>query len=187
LQDAKIFLFYKGIGDIASRDRGASISWQSGIINLISFSNAALLIYCAAEYYNFVPFSINGILLWLLFLGILISLALIRYIVCYLVGNISGEIAVFGEYTATVFQSFRITGFIFLCLTILLAYTNLLPAVAIFYTGLVFTSAFYLMRVIRLFLIFLKRNVSILYLILYLCALEFLPVLIVLKYLTDLF
>jgi hypothetical protein len=44
----------------------------------------------------------------------------------------------------------------------------------------------YLIRVIRLIIIFLNRNISIFYLILYLCALEILPVLIVIKYFTGL-
>ena len=44
----------------------------------------------------------------------------------------------------------------------------------------------YSIRVIRLLIIFLNRNISIFYLILYLCALEILPVLIVVKYFTGL-
>jgi len=45
----------------------------------------------------------------------------------------------------------------------------------------------YLIRIIRLFLIFLKRSVSILYWILYLCALEFLPAAVTIKLAAGLF
>jgi len=43
------------------------------------------------------------------------------------------------------------------------------------------------MRIIKLFSIFLNRNISILYLILYLCALELLPVVVLIKYFAGLF
>ena len=45
----------------------------------------------------------------------------------------------------------------------------------------------YLIRIARLFIIFINKGISLFYLILYLCALEFLPVVICLKYISGLF
>ena len=52
--------------------------------------------------------------------------------------------------------------------------------------GIIIIGLMYLIRVVRLLIIFLNRNISIFYLILYLCALEILPGLIIVKYFTGL-
>ncbi len=52
--------------------------------------------------------------------------------------------------------------------------------------GIIVLGILYLIRVLRLFVIFINRNISILYLILYLCALEILPILISVKYISGL-
>ena len=185
--NVKAFLFFKGIGDPSSRDRGAFFQWQSILINIVSFSGAALFAYCTADYFGFYPFGISGIKLWLMLLGLIHLLVIIRHMLCLLLGSITGENALFGEYSATVYQSYHITGFFLLLITVLVSYTTFPAPQTLLFSGLFAVSAAYLLRILRLLLIFLKRNISIFYLILYLCALEFLPVLIVLKYLTDLF
>jgi len=185
--NVKAFLFFKGIGDTTSRDRGVFFQWQSILINIVSFSGAALFAYCTADYYGFYPFRLSGILLWLIFFGLIYLLVIIRHILCLLLGSITGENAAFGEYSATVYQSYHITGFILFLITVLVSYTTFAAPQTLLYSGLFAVSAAYFLRVLRLLFIFLKRNISIFYLILYLCALEFLPVLVVLKYLTDLF
>ena len=187
INNIKSFLLFKGIGDPSSRETGALFHWQSGILNFISFSGVALFLNLTADYYGFMPFGISGVILWLIFLSLVALIITLRFILCFLLGNITGETEVFGEYSATLFHSYHITGFFLFMLSVFLAYTDLFQPVILLDTGFVIISLFYLMRIIRLFLIFLKRDISILYLILYLCALEFLPVLIVLRYLTNLF
>jgi len=187
LTHIKMFLLFKGIGDPSSRERGTSLIWQSGIIDLISFSNIALFAYCAADYYNISLSGVTGLFLWLLLFLISFAVVSIRYVLCIITGNISGASEVFREYSVTIYQFYRISGFILFLLSVFLAYTTLIASDTIIFSGLIIISALYLMRILRLLLIFLKRNISILYLILYLCALEFLPVMIVIKYLTDLF
>ena len=67
-----------------------------------------------------------------------------------------------------------------------MSYTRILPVRDFVEAGIIVLGFMYLVRVIRLLIIFLNRNISIFYLILYLCALEILPVLIVVKYFTGL-
>lgn len=183
----KAFLLFRGIGDPALRERGIFSQWQSILANVVSFSGISLFAYCSAAYYGFYPVGLSGILLWIIIFGLLILLVLLRHLICILLGGTTGEKTVFGEYCATVYHSCQITGFILFLLTILLVYTSFPAPQVILQSGLFIVLAAYFMRVLRLFLIFLKRNISILYFILYLCALEFLPVLVVLKYFTDLF
>ncbi len=101
--------------------------------------------------------------------------------------NITREYDAFEEYIVTIYQSYRFLGITLFLIIVLLSYTNLFPLKSLFIPGFIIAAVVYLMRIIRLFLIFMKRNISILYLILYLCALEFLPVLVLMKYFTDLF
>ena len=187
ISNVKSFLLFKGIGDPSSREKGAFFNWHSGLVNIISFSALALFLYLATDYHDFNPFGIQGIRLWLLLFLLTIVLITIRIIICFILGMISGEKTVFGEYAASILQSFHITGFSLYIISILLVYTRLFPPAVLLGTGFILAVLFYLMRIFRLFLIFLKRDVSIFYLILYLCALEILPALVVLRYLTNLF
>ena len=106
-----------------------------------------------------------------------------RHFLCLAAGNLSGQTEIFNEYLMTVYQSYRFSAVPLFVLIVILSYTAILPQGLCFVAGVVFLSLLYFYRVTRLMLIFLKRNVSVLYLILYLCALEILPVLIIIKYL----
>ncbi len=181
------FFFFRGIGDPASRDVGALFHWQSTVINLVTFINLALFAYCSALFYDFIPSGIPGILFWIISLGIILVIITLRHGICFITGRLSGEDEAFNEYLITVYQFYRFLALILFVLVIFISYTSFLPSKTLFHLGFFSLAALYLIRIIRLFLIFIKRNISILYLILYLCALEFLPVLIALKYCTGLF
>jgi hypothetical protein len=181
------FFSFRGVGDPVSGDIGEVYHWQSTIVNLISFFNVALFVYCAAFYYDFIPAGISGILFWSIAFFAVALIVTLRHLVCFATGVISGQKQIFNEYMVTVYQSYRYAALILFILVIILSYTELFSAQTIFTLGLIGFSALYLMRIIRLLLIFIKRDVSVLYLILYLCALEFLPVLVTAKYFTGLF
>jgi hypothetical protein len=181
------FFRFRGIGDPEARETSELFHWQSTIFNLISFFNIALFAYCSAFYYDFIPEAASGIIFWLIVVGIIIVSITLRQIVCIIIGRFSGQKEVFDEYIITIYQTYRYLAFAFFILTILLAYTTIFSAKTLFFTGFISLAALYLMRISRLFAIFMKKNISVLYLILYLCALEFLPVIVVLKYFTGLF
>ena len=93
---------------------------------------------------------------------------------------------VFREYLLGIYQSYRFGALFLVIVIILLSYTGILPVKDLIVSGIIIAGLIYLIRVIRLLIIFLNRNISIFYLILYLCALEILPVLIIVKYFTGL-
>jgi hypothetical protein len=99
----------------------------------------------------------------------------------------SGERDVFREYVIGVYQSYRISAMILLVIVVLLSYTILMPVKVYFTAGIIAFFIIYSIRVVRLLIIFINRKLSIFYLILYLCALEILPVGITVKYFTGLF
>jgi hypothetical protein len=69
----------------------------------------------------------------------------------------------------------------------MILYTGIFKTETLFLAGSLITGSVYLIRVARLFMIFIRKSISIFYLILYLCALEFLPVVVLLKYFAGLF
>jgi Domain of unknown function (DUF4271) len=186
-QDMKRFFLFRGVGDPASRDIQTMFHWQSTLINLVSFFNIALFAFCAADYYNLVPEVTPGIIFWFICCVIIIISVTLRHLVCYITGNVSDESEAFNEYTITVYHSYRYVAFLLFILSVMILYTHLFPVKTLFLAGLIITGILYLIRVTRLFMIFLKKSISIFYLILYLCALEFLPVVVLLKYVTGLF
>ncbi|MDO9580609.1 MAG: DUF4271 domain-containing protein [Bacteroidales bacterium] len=186
LQGASRLFQLKGIIDPFSRNNDDIFQWQSTIHNLISFLIIGLFAYCASYYYNFTPFGISGILLWLIFFSIIIVSVTLRHFICVIAGNISGEKDVFKEYLVGIYQSYRFSALFLFVLVILMLYTVILPPSICFIIGSIVLSIIYLIRVTRLLIIFINHNISIFYLILYLCALEILPVLISVKYFTGL-
>ena len=180
------FVLFRGINESSARDTGSLFTWQSTILNFISFMVIGLFAYCAAEWYDFIPSGISPFLFMFISLIAVIFVITFRHFVCLAAGNLSGESEAFNEYLINVYQSYRFSSVIVFVVVILLVYTVILPPQVFFIFGAIVLSIFYLLRVFRLFLIFMKRNISVLYLILYLCALEILPVLILVKYFTGL-
>ncbi|HKK41417.1 MAG TPA: DUF4271 domain-containing protein [Bacteroidales bacterium] len=181
----KFFLF-RGISEASSRDLGGLFTWQSTMLNFVSFTVLGLFAYMASEFYNIaLPVSIK-LLGWLLCTGIIIAGVTARHFMCILTGNISGKRDIFREYLVSVYESYRVAALIIFFIVILISYTTFLPSSVFFFTGLTVLGLIYILRFARLLIIFLNRNISIFYLILYLCALEILPVLVLVKYFTGL-
>ncbi len=181
------FFMFRGVGDPESREISELFHWQSTIFNLITFINLSLFSYFAASFNSLLPAGIPGIVLWAIILVIVIALISLRHISCLALGWISDSKEIWDEYLITIFQTYRYLAFACFILVVLLSYSTILPPKTFFLAGYIVFAALYLMRITRLLFIFLKRNVSLLYLILYLCALEFLPVAVLIKFVTGLF
>lgn len=180
------FLTFRGINESTSRDLPEIFHWQSTLFNLAAFMNISLFGFLCTVRFNINLTGVGNFLLWLIIFGIVIAAITLRHIICRITGNVSGEPEVFREYLVSIYNSYRIGGFIFLIINILILYTTVIPVNILFIAGIWLAGTLYVLRILRLLLIFIKRHVSILYLILYLCALEFLPVVIIVKYVTGL-
>lgn len=179
------FFLFRGINDPSSRDIGGLFMWQSTILNLISFLILGLFSYTAASYYGLRPAGLSNIVIWLISVGVIITAVTLRHFVCLVTGVLSGHREVFSEYLINIYQSYRFSAILIFFIIILIFYTTFLP-VGIFFTfGIVLIGLLYLIRITRLLIIFLNRKISIFYLILYLCALEILPLLVLIKYFTG--
>ncbi len=182
---ARFFLF-RGINEEGTRDMLGMFQWQSTLLNLSSFMIISVFACFAASYYSLIPDSISGFSGWFIALGSVIASVTLRHLTCYLTGILSDQRSIFHDYLHTVYQSYRFGAFFLFILVILMAYTHFQADTGYLISGAGILIILYLFRILRLFLIFINRNISIFYLILYLCALEILPVLITIKYFSGL-
>jgi hypothetical protein len=180
------FFSFRGIKESSSRDVGSLFQWQSTLFNLSAFINIGIFSFLAALQFQIVPDSGYKIVYFLVTLLIVVSAISSRHIICLITGFMSEEKEIFKEYLFWIYQTHRFISIVLLIIYVLILYTDIFQVSTLFYIGFVAVAFVYFLRVIRLFLIFINRNVSILYLILYLCALEFLPVGVIVKYATGL-
>ena len=180
------FILFLGINDPYSRDTGGIFNLESTIKNLISFLILGLFGYFAASYNNIIPSTVTGILFWLISVLVVIMAVTLRHIVCIITGSASGQRDVFMEYLLGVYQSYRFSALFMFIIIILMSYTTILSVKSSLTVGIILFATLYMIRIMRLFIIFINRNISIFYLILYLCALEILPVVISVKFISDL-
>ena len=160
--------------------------WESTLLNISSFFLISIFVYFVASYSNAIPDGFSGFKIWF-FSATLIAIAItLRHIICTTTGLLSGATKVFNEYILTVYQSYRFAGFFLSVVIVLFFYTPLITAKSCLIMGCIIITILYLIRILRLFLLFINYKISILYFILYLCALEFLPVLVLIKYISGL-
>lgn len=180
------FLFISNIGDHQYSDTGGLFEWKTTLINLISFFIIALFLYHSNTYYDLIKFKFPGIFFWLISSGIVSAVVTIRHLTCYLTGSISDEQKAFSEYINTIYLGYQLWALVLFFIIIMISYLHFIPVKYLLYAGFLVFIIIYLIRIMRLFLIFIKRGISIFYLILYLCALEFLPVVVFVRYFTGL-
>lgn len=179
------FFLFRGINESSSHDISSLFTWQSTIQNLLAFFITGLFAYCVADWYDILPAGFNPMLSICIASGVIVVLVNIRHFMCLAVGNLSGQTDTFNEYIVTIYHSYRISSLVIFIIILLLVYSTHIPPQLCIISGFTVLGIFYLYRILRLLFIFIKRGVSISYLILYLCALEILPVLILVKYLAG--
>jgi hypothetical protein len=181
---AQFFLFRKTMENETKTTK--LFRWESVLLSISSFFIISIFAYFAVSYKGIVSGNLPGFTIWLFSMGIIVSALFLRHIICLITGVISNSIEIFNHYTVTVYQVYRFAGFFLFIVIILFFYTPLINAKSCFVIGCSVVATLYLIRVFRLFFLFMNHKVSIFYFILYLCALEFLPVLISVKYFSGL-
>lgn len=124
----------------------------------------------------------EGFLGFVLFSAGLSGLFFIRFMVCGLVGFFSLAKDLFNEYMHTILLINKALGILLLPLVIGIPYLPEIFAPYLVYGGLGLFALAYLIRVYKALQINMAKGFSLLWMILYLCALEFLPYLLILTY-----
>ncbi|RUT78816.1 DUF4271 domain-containing protein [Ancylomarina longa] len=150
-------------------------------MNSLFFVNAALFL---VQYYeeigNRAPQKINPLLFLLFLIGLLIIYAA-KYVFIMSVGYIFKSLKESREYLHTVFIYNKNLGVFLLPITLSVPFINEYAISLLLYTGLILTIGFYILRLNRGLKILIRKHVSIFYMILYLCALEILPLVMIYK------
>ena len=102
-----------------------------------------------------------------------------KKLIYYILGVLTESTSEVHEYLFSITVFNRVLGLFLLPVTATIAFVPLTKVEPVLVGGLVIVAIFYLMALIRGGKIFLKKHFSISYLILYLCTLEFLPLLLI--------
>ena len=116
---------------------------------------------------------------YLVCIAIVIAYFMVKKVIYYLIGILTESKNEVQEYLFSITVFNRILGLFLLPLTSIIAFVPLYQTQLLLFIGLGIISIFYLLSLIRGGKIFLKKHFSIFYLILYLCTLEFLPLLLI--------
>jgi hypothetical protein len=150
-------------------------------INILFFINLSLFI---VQFISFNDFSIpylEGIVLFFAILGAVMAIYLIKGMFLQLLDFFFLTKGLFSYYNSTVFIYNRMVGLFLLPIISIVPFISIRAASVLFLAGFIGMGLFYLLRIFRGLQIGFKNRLSIFYLILYLCALEILPILVVYK------
>lgn len=167
------------------REKNSLMERASFILNTVFVATISLFILQVTLYSNLQIWNIQNQTEYLMFCGSFIALYILRYLSARFIGHIFLKQKVFSEYLHNVNNATKVTGLFLLPIVVSLQYLALEYMLAIIWVGVFIIGFIYLLQQLRAFQILIRNNVSILYMILYLCAFEITPFLIVYKLLLS--
>lgn len=171
----------------ATAYRNRSVGRQLGhtLLFIISLISLATFAYYVELHFQLYFFSLNGIKLWFFNLGIFSAALILRFLVILLLGEITGTKDAFAEYEFNISQFYKFLSVPLLLINFFIPYFESIPDIILVFLALAFLASLFIIRSLRLLSIFIRRGFSLFYFILYLCALEFTPILVFIKYLSG--
>jgi hypothetical protein len=161
------------------RERYFNLFHASFRLDVIFNLFMSLFGYQFLSHYN-INFGISGsFYVYLVCLGIVTGFFLLKKIIYSISGIMTESKREVREYLFSITVFNRILGLFLLPVTALIAFVPFYQPEPLLFTGVGIIFIFYLLALRRGAKIFLKKHFSISYLILYLCTLEFLPLLLV--------
>ncbi len=171
---------YQSAGNLY-RNRNSFFQRASIALNTIFFMTGSLFLYQFSVLFDLELFNYPPYVNYLIFLVLIILWFFSKWIITRLIGLISETENLFNEYFFNVSLYFNGAGLFLIPITLLGSYAPY-PFNNIFiYIGLGTLLLLYILRSFRLFVIFYSKRVYFSYGILYLCALEILPFLVLVK------
>ncbi len=151
-------------------------------LNFYYYLNGAFFLLIIEQYFKVFPLHQEGLLLFLLNFTILATYNVVRTTLVKLTGFLFDHSDRFREYNYHVSNYNKIIGIAVAPFLLFLAYAPDKLKVYLLWILIVVLSSVYILRIIRVLLFSRKRNVFILYMFLYLCALEIVPLLLLFKW-----
>jgi len=157
----------------------------SFVFNTTYFLSLSLFIFQLFDFFKISLYHDNSLLLYSLIISSLLLLNIYRFLSSKLIGFLFMKENVFNEYFFNLNLFNKNIGLYILPLVILYNFVQVSNYESIVFSGLILISILLLLFIIRSFQIIIRNNVSIFYMILYLCAFEIAPILILLKVLQS--
>jgi hypothetical protein len=162
------------------RERNVSLNQGEIRLEIFGYIVTSLFFYQIVQYFDLnLPF--NGYIKFALALVLVFLYFLVKKILYLAMGFIFENSGETGEFLYNFGNYIRVTGIIAFPFVLLIAWAPFPTPYPLFTSGLTIISILYLILIWRGIRIFLKKQFSIFYLFLYLCTLEILPLLVVLK------
>ncbi|MFC2104752.1 DUF4271 domain-containing protein [Bacteroidota bacterium] len=167
------------------REKNSLMERASFMVNLLYLSNISVFVVQLRHYWQMKLEGLDDSLLYFIVLCFLIALYIFRAITSLFIGSVFLKQKVFSEYFHNVNIFSKNTGLFLFPVVVTLQFLSYQYLPFIIYTGIILVAVLYLLQVVRSFQIIIRKNVSIFYMILYLCAFEFAPFLIIYKILLS--
>jgi hypothetical protein len=159
------------------------ISWPPIIRNLITvfnvslFASVSLLLTDTIRYER----TSGSIKLTAIIAGTFLAAMMLRHLASIILAEVTGLKSVYREYMNIIYNAWFADSLVLFILNSIIMFAPVNNPVPFIWSGIIVTAIFLILRELRLLTIFLNRRISISYFILYLCALEILPVLVLMK------
>ncbi|MFP4366436.1 MAG: DUF4271 domain-containing protein [Bacteroidales bacterium] len=152
------------------------------ILHFIFAINGGLFLFFVSRYFDFKMPDLNPPLLFLAASSFLIILFAAKSAAISVISFLFDKRKLFAEYKHNISLYTKIFGILLLPVIIGLLYADQGVHIALIYTGLAMGGIFYLLQLVRGLEIIVKKEFSLFYLILYLCAFEILPIFILIRF-----
>jgi len=166
------------------RERNSLSQRISYILNTSFILSTGLFMYFVLNYYDIHILKFSGIILYFICCGILAIVYIFKYLIYRILGNILLSRKYFSEYLYNLFIYNKIIGILILPIIIGIPFMPQVFSPILIKTGIVLIILLLIFRMIRGIKLSFKFKLSILYIFLYLCTLEILPVFIFIKIFT---
>ena len=153
------------------------------ILYIFYFLSAGFLLYMTEIRFGLEPYGISGIILYLFNLALLVMVFMGRVVVVSAAGLFFNRTRIYREYLYNIFIFNKLIGLSASPLLLFVIYTRGVLMEVFQWITIAAISAILIMRLIRGVVFSLKKNVSIFYIILYLCALEIAPLILLYRWL----
>lgn len=157
-----------------------SLYYQAGLnLDFVFFLITGVFISQLLNYYELgLP---TSFLIFLIVMAVLLAWLVFKFVVCKLIGFVSLNATLFNEYFHSLLIYNKNIGLLLIPISLGLAYIDQDFNKIFVFAGAGVVSIMYILRVIRLIRLFISQRISWFYSILYLCALEILPILLFFK------
>lgn len=153
------------------------------ILYVIYFLSMAYFLYFLEERKGIQLYGLQGVTLYLFNLALLTGIFIGRVFLLNVLGSLFNQMTLFREYLYHIFIFNKLMGILILPMLLFVVYTRGIFQEVVIWASLAGIGAILIMRIIRGIAFSLKKDISIFYMFLYLCALEIVPLALLYRWL----